>query len=69
MWVRFPPLLQKMHSIQSSGAIGSADKIRDSIIESENWKVIRIKWKHKDYNYMHLQIDDFLEKYIIANVV
>lgn len=41
------------------------DKNRDLIIEKENWKVIRIPWKHKNFKFMHKEIDNFLITYIL----
>jgi len=36
------------------------DKNRDSIIENEGWKVFRINWKHRDFEYMQSQIENFI---------
>jgi len=44
-----------------------SDKERDSIIEAEGWKVIRIKWKYRDYEYMHNQIEMFIDNNELSN--
>lgn len=40
------------------------DEIRDSIISNEGWKIVRIKWKHRDFNYMDEQIKVFIKSYL-----
>lgn len=36
------------------------DQNRDSLISKEGWTIVRIQWKHRDFEYMRSQMENFI---------